>query len=279
MNELRLPRALCGILVGVAFGTSGNVIQRIADNPLASPDVIGITAGAATAAVFSIVVLGLGGLVTSGFALVGGLGAAAVIYVLAYRDGVSGYRLVLIGIGITAALTSITQYLMTRTQLYDAQRAVVWLTGSLNAVSWGAVGPMIVTVAVGVPATLVLSPQLGVLELGDDTARALGVHVEAARAALLVIAVTLAAMATAAAGPVAFVALASPQIARRLVGPRSLAIVPSALTGALLVLAADLAGARLFAPTTMPVGVVTAVIGAPFLLYLLTRMSRIGRAG
>jgi iron complex transport system permease protein len=279
VRTLRLPRGLTAVLVGAAFGLSGAVFQRLARNPLASPDIIGIDAGAAASAVFVIVVLhGTAQQVTMG-ALLGGLVVAGAIYVLAYKRGVTSYRLVLVGIGITAVLVSCTSYLLTKAELYDVQKAQVWLTGSLNNRGWDDVRYMTLALVVLVPLTLVLAQRLRLLELGDDTARGLGVRVEPARAGLLLTATALAATATASAGPIGFIALVSPQIARRLVGGRSLGLLPAAACGSLLLVASDLVGRRIFAPTELPVGIITAVLGAPYLLYLLARANQIGAAG
>lgn len=279
IGTLRLPRGLTALLVGASFGLSGAIFQRIAHNPLASPDIIGINAGAAAAAVFTIVVLRGTSLEVTVSALVGATVTATAIYLLAYRNGVTGYRLVLVGIGVTAMLGSVTSYLLTRAEIFDAQRATVWLTGSLNARSWDHVRPVAVALLVLVPCALGLARHLRLLELGDDAARGLGTRVELARGGLLLTGVALAAVSTASAGPVAFVALVAPQIARRLTGGRTLALVPAALCGALLLVAADLVARRLFAPTELPVGVFTAILGAPYLLYLLARANKIGSGG
>ena len=279
VRTLRLPRGLVAVLVGAAFGLSGAIVQRLAHNPLASPDIIGINAGAAAAAVFVIVIWkGTTTEVTFG-ALFGALATAVAIYVLAYRRGVTGYRLVLVGIGITAMLGSITSYLLTRAEIFDAQRASIWLTGSLNARGWEHVRPLVVALGILVPLAIALARHLRMLELGDDAARGLGTRVEASRAALLFVAVLLAAVSTASAGPIAFVALVSPQVARRLVGGRTIALLPAAAAGALLLVASDLVARRMFAPTELPVGIFTAVLGAPYLLFLLARANRIGSGG
>lgn len=278
VRQLRLPRALTAVLVGAAFGLSGAIFQSLARNPLASPDIIGITAGASASAVFIIVVVGGSGLMVSVGALVGALITAVAIYLLAYRRGVSSYRLVLVGIGISAMLAAVTSYLLTRAEIYDAQRATVWLTGSLNGRGWDQVRPVAASLIVLIPATLVLARPLRLLQLGDDTAKGLGVAVEPARAALVLVGVALAAVATAAAGPIAFVAFVAAPIARRLVNA-PLAIVPAALAGAVLVLVSDIVARRVFAPTELPVGVVTGIIGAPYLVWLLARANRIGTAG
>ncbi len=278
VQELRLPRALAAVLVGVAFGLSGAIFQSLARNPLASPDIIGITAGASTAAVFIIVVLELGGPVISAGALVGGLLTAAAIYVLAWRRGVSAYRLVLVGIGISALLGAVTSYLLTRAEITEAHRAAVWLTGSLNGRSWEHIRPLAWSLLVLVPAALLLTRTLRALQLGDETAQGLGVPVERSRALLVLVGVALAAVATAAAGPIAFVAFVAAPVARRLVRA-PLTMVPAALVGALLVLVADLVGRRLFAPVELPVGIITGIIGGPYLIWLLARANRIGAGG
>jgi iron complex transport system permease protein len=276
--DLRLPRVACGLVVGAAFGVSGAVFQAVARNPLASPDIIGITAGASAAAVLLIVVVGASASALALGALAGGLGTAVAIYALAWKRGLSPYRLVLVGIGLSAVLAAVTSYLLTRGQITDVQRATVWLTGSLNGRGWEQAAPAGLALALLLPAVLALAPALRALQLGDDTAAAVGVPVQRARAALVVCAVALAAIATAAAGPVAFVAFVAAPIARRLVRT-SLTLVPAALCGALLVVLADLVARRAFAPTELPVGVLTGLVGAPYLLWLLARTGRVGSAG
>jgi iron complex transport system permease protein len=276
--ELRLPRVLVGALVGAALGVAGALTQAVARNPLASPDVLGVTAGAGAAAVAVIALGGTDGVVgplLAGIglptaALVGGLVAAALAYALAWRRGLDGYRLVLVGIGIDAAATALTDWLLVITKVQDAARATVWLTGSLNGRGWEQVVPVAAALVVLVPAALLLSARVGVLQLGDDSARGLGLRVDRTRAALVVLAVALAAVATSSAGPIAFVALVVPQIFLRLTHSARPPLLASAIGGALLVVAADLA-ARTMLPVELPVGIVTAVLGAPYLLFLLTR--------
>ncbi|WP_108666249.1 FecCD family ABC transporter permease [Euzebya rosea] len=274
VHTLRLPRALVGIMVGAAFGLSGAVLQRVTGNVLASPDIIGITAGASAAAV-ALIVLGTASvlLVTLG-ALIGGISMAVLVYVLSWRDGLSGYRMVLIGIGLSSAATAVVQYLLTRADLSDASQAMVWLTGSLNGRSWAHVGPVAVALAVVVPPTLLGARALRALQLGDDAARQLGTRVEWSRALLVLASVLLAAVAVAAAGPVAFVALAAPPIAARLSRTGGVALVPAMAAGACMLLSADLVAQHLMGG--LPVGVATALVGAPYLLYLLGRSHRIG---
>jgi iron complex transport system permease protein len=277
--DWRMPRALVGLLVGVAFGMSGALFQTITHNPLASPDVIGISAGAAVAVVGG-VVLGIGtGLGTQTLGLIGGLGSALLIYLLAWRRGTTGYRIVLVGIGISWMCTSATHYLLARAQLHEAQAVVGWMVGNLNDVTWNQAVPLLGSMAVLAPIAVVLAGWLRTLSLGDDVAIGLGTPVQLARLVLLLLGVGLVAFATAAAGPVAFVALAAPQIARRLVGQPTPPLVASAFTGAVIVLGGDLVARSLLPETQLPVGVVTGVLGAPFLLWLLTRANRVGSGG
>ena len=279
IRELRLPLALTAVLVGVAFGISGAITQRLARNPLASPDVIGVNAGAAAAATLVIVVLHGSRLQTTVAALAGALATTLAVYLLAYQRGVTGYRLVLVGIGLTEVLGAITSFLLTRAQIFDAQQATIWMTGSLNGRDWQHVRSVGLALVVLVPVAIGLARHLRILELGDDTAKGLGARVELVRGLLLVCAVSLAAVAVASAGPIAFVALVAPQIARRLVDARTIALVPAAVVGALLMVLSDVVGRRIVAPTELPVGIITAVVGAPFLLFLLARANRIGSGG
>ncbi|MFF1608680.1 FecCD family ABC transporter permease [Amycolatopsis sp. NPDC058278] len=276
VTELRLPRAVTGVLVGVAFGTSGALFQRLLRNPLASPDVIGVTQGASAAAVVAIVLFGAAGPVVSAAALAGALLTGVTIYLLARRGGVHGYRLVLVGVGVGAVLTSVVSYLMTWADVTVAQQALVWLTGNLNGRSWEHVVPLAVALAVLLPAALLRGRALAGLQLGDDTAAGLGLDVERSRLALLLIAVASSALATAAAGPVAFVAFVADPIATRLVGGARAGLLPAALTGALVVLLGDFAAQHLLGEQ-LPVGVVTGAVGAPYLLWLLATANRAGR--
>lgn len=274
--DLRLPRVVTALTVGVCFGLSGAIFQSMLRNPLASPDIIGITAGASASAVAAILVFGLGGLAVSAAAFAGALATAAAMYLLAWRHGVAGYRLILVGVGIAAVMTAVIDYLMTRARIWDAQVALQWLTGSLNGASAETMRTVLILAALAVPPALWAGRALTGLQLGDDTARGIGLAVPRARLTLIVAAVPLAAIATAAAGPVAFVAFVSGPIARRLAG--GAALVPAALVGAAVVAGADLAGQHLLG-MSLPVGVLTAAVGAPYLLYLLTVSNRMGRGG
>ncbi|GEL94510.1 FecCD family ABC transporter permease [Cellulomonas composti] len=275
VGTLRAPRALTGLLVGLGFGIGGVVFQTMLRNPLASPDIIGISAGASAAAVVAITMFDVAGNVLSVIAVVSGIGVAALIYALSWRRGVHGARLVLIGIAVGAMLDSVISYAMTRAGVYDANEALRWLTGSLNSAFWPGVPPLAIAMVCLVPVLLVLARRLSALQLGDDAAAGLGVHPDRSRLALLVVAVAIVSVATAAAGPIAFVAFLSGPIAHRLVRGTGSLLVPSALVGALLVLVADFVGQHLLG-TRFPVGVVTGVLGAPYLLWLLARTNSSG---
>ncbi|MCU1516464.1 MAG: enterobactin transporter permease [Pseudarthrobacter sp.] len=284
--ENKLPRAVIGIMIGVAFGLSGGLFQTMLRNPLASPDVIGISYGASAAAVTAIVIFGATGPAVSGAALGGALGVAALIYAISRgpalgsgggnRGNAAGSRLILAGVGIAAALHAVVNFLMTRADIRTAADALVWLNGSLNSANWERAGMLLLALLVLVPAVTALAGPLRILELGDDAAAGLGIRVGFTRLAVVIAAVTLAAVATAAAGPVSFVAFLAGPIARRFTNKASLPA--SALVGALIVLAADYFAANL-APllldgSVLPVGVITGALGAPFLLWLLVTANR-----
>lgn len=278
--DLRLPRSLTGLLVGAALGISGAITQSISRNALASPDILGITAGSSAAAV-ALIVLGGGSsfsglLATLGLplaALIGGLLTAIAIYTLAWRKGVDGFRLILVGIAVNAMLTAVIGWLLISADINDVSRAQVWLNGSLNGADWSAVWPVAIAVVLVGGGTVVATFTLGALRLGDDNARSLGVRLQHSQAMMLLAAVALAAIATAAAGPIGFVALAAPQIALRVLRTPGPPIIASALLGGLLVVASDLI-ARTILPVELPVGIVTSALGGPFLLYLLVRSNR-----
>jgi iron complex transport system permease protein len=261
--------------VGFSFGLAGVTFQTMLRNPLASPDIIGISAGASTAAAFAIVVLSLGATQVSIFAIVVGLAVALLVYGLSYKSGVAGTRLILIGIGIAAMLDSMTSYILAKADAWDVQEAMRWLAGSLNGSSWRAVIPVLVAVALLAPLLVVLSRNLMVTQLGDDAASALGVRVNRTRLIVIVAAVGLIAFGAAAAGPIAFVPFLAGPIAARIVGHAGSLLVPAALVGALLVLVADFCAQFAFG-TRFPVGVITGVLGAPYLIYLIVRTNRAG---
>nr|WP_202435230.1 MULTISPECIES: iron ABC transporter permease [unclassified Streptomyces] len=275
VGRLRLPRAVLAVVAGSSFGMAGVTFQTMLRNPLASPDIIGISSGASAAAAIAIVTLSLDEVQVSVLAIIAALVVALLVYALAFRDGVVGTRLILIGIGIAAMLDSVTSYVLSRAAEWDLQEAMRWLTGSLNGTSWDQAVPALAALAVLAPVLLSQARNLSTMQLGDDTASALGVRVERTRITVIVAAVGLIAFATAAAGPIAFVAFLSGPIAARLVGAGGSLLVPAGLVGALLVLAADFTGQFAF-DTRYPVGVVTGVLGAPYLVYLIVRTHRAG---
>ncbi|RDD88621.1 hypothetical protein DVZ84_11570 [Streptomyces parvulus] len=277
VNELRLPRVLVGLLVGAALGVGGALFQAISRNPLGSPDVLGLGQGATAGALVMIVLFsGSSAQVTFG-ALAGGLITGTAIYLLAWKRGVHGYRLVLVGIGVSAIVTAVNGYLLTRADIVDASRAVVWMTGSLNGRDWDQVWPLLALCAVLVPLVLGNGRALRMMEMGDDVSYALGVRVERVRALLMVAAVLLTAAATAAAGPVSFVALTAPQLARRLTRSPGPNLLPSLCMGAALLVGADWVSQRAFGADQLPVGVVTGVVGGVYLLWLLVTERKAGR--
>ncbi|MEU1592432.1 iron chelate uptake ABC transporter family permease subunit [Streptomyces sp. NPDC005708] len=277
VTELRLPRVLVGLLVGASLGLGGALFQSVTRNPLGSPDVLGLGQGSTAGALVMIVLFsGSATQVTVG-ALVGGLVTGLAIYLLAWKQGVHGYRLVLVGIGVSAVVTAVNGYLLTKADIVDATRAIVWMTGSLNGRDWDQVWPLLLMCAVLVPLVLGNARGLRMMEMGDDVSYALGVRVERVRLLLMVSAVLLTAGATAAAGPVGFVALTAPQLARRLTRSPGPNLLPSMTMGATLLVAADWASQRVFGADQLPVGVVTGVLGGVYLLWLLVSERRAGR--
>ncbi len=277
VNELRLPRVLVGLLVGASLGLGGALFQSVSRNPLGSPDVLGLGQGA-TAGALTVIVLfsGTADQVALG-ALAGGLLTGFAIYVLAWKRGVHGYRLVLVGIGVSAIVTAVNGYLLTKSDIVDAARAVVWMTGSLSGRDWDQVWPLAALCAVLVPRVLAHSGALRMMEMGDDVAYALCVRVERVRLVLMLSAVLLTASATAAAGPVSFVALTAPQLARRLTRSPGPNLVAAVCMGAALLVTADWISQRAFGADQLPVGVVTGVLGGVYLLWLLVTERRAGR--
>lgn len=277
VTDLRLPRVLVGLLVGAALGVGGAVFQTISRNPLGSPDVLGFGQGATVGALTVIVLFQGGAAAVAGGAVAGGLLTGVAVYVLAWKRGVHGFRLVLVGIGAAAMLTAATQYLITKANLVDATRAVVWMTGSLDGRDWAQVWPLLVVCGALLPLVFAHGPALRVMEMGDDAAYALGVRVERTRLVLMGSAVLLVAVATAAAGPIAFVSLSAPQLARRLTRSTGPNLVAATFMGAALLLVADWVSMEAFGDRQLPVGVVTGVLGGCYLLWLLVSERRAGR--
>ena len=275
VGQLRLPRAALSVLAGLCFGLGGVAFQVMLRNPLASPDIIGITSGAGAAAVFAIVVLSMSGPMVSVVAIVAGLGVALLVYGLSFRNGVAGTRLILVGIGVSAMLQSVIAYILQSAPAWSIQEAMRWLTGSVNGAQLGQALPLLLALLFFGGLLISRTRDLEALRLGDDMAAALGTRISQTRMVVMIAAVGLIASATAATGPIAFVAFLSGPIAGRIIRNNGSLLIPSALTGALLVLAADYAGQHLL-PGRYPVGVVTGALGAPYLLYLIVRVNRIG---
>ncbi|EJJ31343.1 FecCD family ABC transporter permease [Rhizobium sp. CF142] len=275
VGQLRLPRAALAVLAGLSFGLGGVAFQIMLRNPLASPDIIGISSGASAAAVFVIVVLSLKGPVVSIVAVIAGLGVALLVYGLSFRNGVAGTRLILVGIGVSAMLESVIAYILSQAPAWSLQEAIRWLTGSVNGAQLGQVAPLLLALVVFGGLLLSRARDLEALRLGDDTAAALGVGVSRTRILIIVAAVGMIASATAVTGPIAFVTFLSGPIAARIVGNNGSILIPAALVGAVLVLAGDYAGQFLL-PSRYPVGVVTGALGAPYLLFLIVRVNRTG---
>ncbi|MFD1829595.1 FecCD family ABC transporter permease [Streptomyces desertarenae] len=277
VNELRLPRVLAALLVGASLGLAGAVFQSVVRNPLGSPDMLGLTQGASTGALL-VVLAGGSSAALAGGAVVGGLLTGALIYALAWRRGVHGYRLVLTGIGVMAMLTGVNSYLITRGKLMEASRAILWMTGSLDGRGWPELTPLLIALTVLGPVVVIgYGRSLVMTEMGDDAAHALGVRVERSRAVLLGAAVVLTSFAAACAGPVSFVALTAPQLAKRLTRTPGPNLVPAACMGAVLLVTADWAAQNLFAGRQLAVGVITGMLGGGYLIWLLATQRKAGR--
>lgn len=279
VNELRVPRIALGALVGAALGLAGALVQSVTRNPLASPDVIGVGHGAAAATVLA---LATGAVASPGampaVSVAGGLAAAALVYVLAWRRGMQASRFVLTGVGIGVALSAVVQLYLTDSELEAAEQVKLWLTGSLNGRGWEQAGPLAVVLLLCLPALVWASRALRPLGLDADTAAALGVRVQRTQLGLTVLGVVLAAVATGAAGPIGFIALTAPQLAKRLTRTPQLPLLGSALTGAVVLVGADLAARTLMPPLEIPVGALTALVGGPYLLWLLAAPRGQGRS-
>ncbi len=277
VGQVRAPRALTAVLVGAMLGLAGAILQSITRNPLASPDFIGISAGAGTGAVFTLWLVDATSLwVTAAGAVAGALITAAAILGLAWRRGIVPLRLILAGIGMGFVAQALTQYTLTRMDVHEAGNALGWLVGSVTGRTWTHVSVAATALAVLAPVALWLARSLRTMEMGDDAARALGIRVGAARSTLAVTAVLLAAVAVAVTGPIGFIALVSPALALRLTRNAGVTLIPSAVMGALLLLAADQVSQLMPATLLFPVGIFTAAVGAPYLLWMVWRASRGG---
>lgn len=276
--EFRLPRILLAALIGVGFGLSGGLFQSVLRNPLASPDIIGISQGATVGAVIGTLALGLtSGIAIQALAFAGALVVAALNFLVAWRGGLTGQRFVLCGIALAFACTSAIGYLLTRSEVRDAQAAIAWMAGSVGSADYDQVVRTAVALAVLVPLSLWLASRLGMLEMGDDVASALGVAAGRTRIVAILVGVLLAAVATAAAGPVPFIALTAAPIARRLVGDGRVALWHSALVGASIAVLADIVAQHALTSAQVPVGVITGLIGGPYLIWVLSLSQRARR--
>lgn len=282
--ELRLPQTVVALLAGAALGLSGALTQTFARNALASPDILGVTQGAALGAVAVIVLTGASGYAGRAAgtlqqvgvplaAFAGALLTAGLLYLLSWRRGIDGQRLVLIGIGLGFVLTAGTSWLLAKARIQDAASAQIWLNGSLNGRGWEQAVPLLWTLAALVPVSLLLGRHLNAMQLGDDSARGLGVRLQWTQLLTLLAAVGLAAVAVSAVGPLAFVAFVVPQIALRLTAGSRPPMLASLTLGACLVVAADLVS-RVVLPVPLPAGLITSAIGAPYLIWLLLRTNR-----
>ena len=274
---LRLPRMLAGLLAGMAFGMAGCTFQTMLRNPLASPDIIGITSGSSVAAVFCILVLQVSGSAVSIAAVISGLLVSSLIYILSRGGSFSGGRLILIGIGLQAMLNAVISYLLLRANHYDVPAALRWLNGSLNGIQMKSIPALCFTVLFFGGLLVLLGRKLKILELGEHSAITLGLRTDRTRILLVLCAVFLIAVATAVTGPISFVAFLAGPIAGWLAGKGIATILPAGLTGSVLVLLADIIGQYAF-DTNFPVGIITGILGAPYLLYLLIRMNKTGGA-
>jgi iron complex transport system permease protein len=272
--EWRMPRMLCALLVGAALGVAGAIFQALTRNPLGSPDMIGINFGAYTGALVVIGGTGGGYFAVAGGALIGGLTYAAVLYALSYRNGLAGYRLIVVGIAMSAVVSSVNQWIIIKLDFHTAVTAAVWEQGTLSGLGWAQLVPLAACLGVLAVLLVVVGARLPILQLGDDAAGALGVRPDRARSLYLLLGVGLVAVACAAAGPISFIALAAPQIARRLTASPGVGLLPSAAMGAVLLMASDIAAAQLISGAELPVGAVTAPLGGAYLVYLLISRAR-----
>ena len=273
IKSLRLPRTLAAILCGFAFGVAGNTFQTMLGNPLASPDIIGVTSGSSVAAVFGILILGASRGTCSVMALVSGLLAAALIYAIAYNGYYSNAKLILTGIGAQAFFNALISWMLLIASEYDVTTAMRWLSGNLNEVQLDNIPRLAIAVIVATIVLLILSESMKALELGDAYAKILGVKVNVARILLIICAVVLIAFATSVSGPISSIAFLSGPIATRICKKGHSNIIPAGLIGAIITIAADFVGNTIL-PTRYPVGVITGILGAPYLLYLLVNINK-----
>ncbi|MCL2897267.1 FecCD family ABC transporter permease [Brenneria tiliae] len=275
IRNIRLPRTLTAIFVGAALGVSGAIFQSVSRNALGSPDIIGCTTGAASGALLQIVLFDPAPTAVAFAAIAGGIAASLLVYLLAVKGGtLRGYRLILTGIGVGSVLSALNGFLLVKGDLDNAVMANLWLAGSVQSRTWMHLIPVMIGVAVLLPVVLLCARKLTMMEMGDDMACLLGIRVERVRLLMILCAVVLAALATGATGPIAFVALAAPQLVTRLTRSRKLPVISAALMGACLLLLADLITLLLPLTVAVPVGRMTGILGGVYLLWLLNRMRR-----
>ncbi|MEV7225749.1 iron chelate uptake ABC transporter family permease subunit [Polymorphospora sp. NPDC051019] len=272
--EWRLPRVLMAVLGGAALALSGALFQTLTRNPLGSPDIIGFNTGAYTGALLSGVLVGGSYLGTIVGALLGGLGTGLLVWALAMRRGLQGYRLIVVGIGVSALLAAVNAYLLITLSLEQAAAAAMWGAGSLDTTTWSQLVPVALALLLLAPVTALLGRGMGLLPLGDDAAIGRGLDAGRLRVWLLLVGVTFTAVVTAVAGPISFVALLAPQLAVRLTRTPHIPLACSALMGAVLLTVSDLVARTVIAPTQLPVGVVTVVLGGVYLVWLLAARTR-----
>lgn len=274
VTEWRLPRVMMALLVGAALGISGAIFQSLMRNPLGSPDVMGFNTGAWSGVLVAMVLFGQHLTAITLAAMAGGILTSLIVWALAWRDGIETFRLIIIGIGMRAMLMAFNTWLLLQASLETSLSAGLWFAGSLNGLTWAKTLPAAPLILLMFVCALLLLKRMRLLEMGDDSACALGVSVERSRLMLMLVAVVLTAAATAIAGPISFIALVAPHIARRLSGTARWGLTQSALCGSLLLLAADLCAQQLFMPYQLPVGVVTVSLGGIYLIVLLVQESR-----
>lgn len=274
VTEWRLPRVLMALLIGAALGVSGAIFQSLMRNPLGSPDVMGFNTGAWSGVLVAMVLFGQHLTAIALAAMLGGILTSLVVWALAWRNGIDTFRLIIIGIGIRAMLVAFNTWLLLKASLETALTAGLWNAGSLNGLTWAKTWPPAPLIIIMLVCATLLVRRMRLLEMGDDSACALGVSVERSRLMMMLVAVVLTAAATALAGPISFIALVAPHIARRISGTSRWGLTLSALCGALLLLMADLCAQQLFMPYQLPVGVVTVSLGGIYLIVLLIQESR-----
>lgn len=267
--EWRLPRVVFALLAGAALAVAGAVFQSITRNPLGSPDIIGFSSGAYAGALLVGLFATGSALGTSLGALAGGLLTGLGVYVLAYKRGIAATRIIVIGIGVSLFLSAFNAWLLTTMRLEQAISAASWGAGSLADIGWTHTVPVLIGVIVCLPVMLAFASDMRMLEMGDDAGRGVGVRAEQVRVVLLLTGVLLVSLVTASAGPIAFVALAAPQLAMRVTGTPGVRIIPAAVFGALLLVVSDLIARTVLAPAQLPVGVVTLCLGGAYLVWLL----------